>query len=268
MKKIILLLVLIVIIALVWFFGAQQKAAAPEPEDMAGSEMLATSPDTKVLTETVPYYGQVHGYYVRPRAPGTYPGVVMVHEWWGLNKNIKEMAETLAKDGYQVLAVDLYEGKVATTREEAMQYRTEFSADETTKNLQAARAYLVAQGAPKIASLGWCYGGGKSLELALSGVPLDATVIYYGTLTNDRQKLQAISWPVLGIFGDQDQSISVQSVEDFKTTLNALTVPNEIYVYPGVGHAFANPTGTNYAPLETKDAWQKTKSFLAAHLKT
>jgi carboxymethylenebutenolidase len=79
---------------------------------------------------------------------------------------------------------------------------------------------------------------------------------------NDTRELSKIKWPVLGIFGDQDQSISVDSVKAFKQALNETGVINEIYIYPGVGHAFANPSNPNYAPQETADAWNKTLAFL------
>jgi carboxymethylenebutenolidase len=111
--------------------------------------------------------------------------------------------------------------------------------------------------------LGWCFGGGQSLQLALNSEqnPLAATVIYYGNLVNDTNELSKIKWPVLGIFGDQDQSIPVKSVNAFEQALNKTGVTNEIYIYPGVGHAFANPSD-NYAPKEAADAWKKTLAFL------
>ena len=89
-----------------------------------------------------------------------------------------------------------------------------------------------------------------------------ATALYYGNLVTDQEELSKIKWPVLGIFGNQDQSIPVDQVRLFEETLNATSVPNEIYVYDGVGHAFANPSNDNYAPQETSDAWEKTLAFL------
>jgi carboxymethylenebutenolidase len=123
--------------------------------------------------------------------------------------------------------------------------------------------------ASRIGSLGWCFGGGQSLQLALNTEaehPLAATVIYYGNLVTDQEELTKIQWPVLGIFGDQDESILVADVDRFEQVLNSTGVPNEIYVYEGVGHAFANPSGDNYSPRETSDAWQKTLAFLKRNL--
>jgi carboxymethylenebutenolidase len=101
--------------------------------------------------------------------------------------------------------------------------------------MQDAVLFLKEKGAVKIGSLGWCFGGGQSLRLALSSMPLDATAIYYGNLETDQEKLSAITWPVLGVFGDKDESISVNTVKRFESALNNLGVENEIYIYPGVG---------------------------------
>jgi len=201
------------------------------------------------------------------------PAVVMIHEWWGLNDNIKDMANELASEGYVVLAADLYNGEVATTPDKAMQLVSSVreNPEQAISNLQSAVQYLASLpnvNSSRIASLGWCFGGGQSLQLALNSEqnPLAATVIYYGNLVNDTNELSKINWPVLGIFGDQDQSIPVESVNAFEQALNETGVTNEIYIYPGVGHAFANPSGDNYAPAETVDAWEKTLAFLKKYV--
>jgi carboxymethylenebutenolidase len=121
----------------------------------------------------------------------------------------------------------------------------------------------------KITSLGWCFGGGQSLQLALNSQehPLAATILYYGTpLVTDKQSLSKIKWPVLGIFGDKDEAVPIGEVNQFRTSLNQSGITNEIHIYNGVGHAFANPSGDNYAPKETADAWQKTLSFLKKYV--
>ena len=197
------------------------------------------------------------------------PAVIMIHEWWGLNDNIKNMANMLAKEGYVVLAVDLYNDTVATDSSRASELSSSVGNNPSAAiaNMQSAVSYLSSLenvNASRIASLGWCFGGGQSLQLALNSEqhPLAATILYYGNLVNDTEALSKIKWPVLGIFGDQDQSIPVNSVKQFEQALNKIGVTNEIYIYPGVGHAFANPSNPNYAPKETSDAWQKTIAFL------
>jgi carboxymethylenebutenolidase len=201
------------------------------------------------------------------------PAVVMIHEWWGVNDNIKEMADELASEGYVVLAADLYNGEVATDPNRARELSSSVreNPQQAITNLQSAVQYLASLpnvNSSRIASLGWCFGGGQSLQLALNSEqhPLAATVIYYGNLVNDTNELSKIKWPVLGIFGDEDNSIPVDSVRAFGRGLNETGVTNEIYIYPGVGHAFANPSGDNYAPQETTDAWQKTLTFLDKYL--
>ena len=245
-----------------------------------------------VENKTVNYFENTNGYLVYPISTtttlpsvesnistnnnnNTFPAVVMIHEWWGLNENIKNMAESLAKEGYVVLAVDLYNGQVANTTESAQNLvsKVRENPSESINNLQHAVKYLASLenvNSSKIASLGWCFGGGQSLQLALNtepGYPLAATIIYYGNLVSDQESLSKIKWPVLGIFGDQDKSIPVDSVKQFEDALNTNGITNEIYIYKGVGHAFANPSGDNYAPQETQDAWQKTVSFLEKYLK-
>lgn len=231
--------------------------------------MLDNGNQTPITTEVdVAYYPDAKGYFVRPEDDKTYPGIVMIHENRGLRPEIKETAEQMAREGYLVLAVDLYNGQVVESQEQARTLSSSFNQETGIANLKAATKYLRDKGATKIASLGWCFGGRQSVELAISGEPLDATVVYYGgNMASTVDRLKPIKWPVLGIFGDKDQAIPVEKVKEFETSLNTLGVENEIHIYPGVGHAFANPSGMNYAPNETKDAWAKTTAFLAKHLK-
>lgn len=233
---------------------------------------------------TVNYFDQAKGYLVYPITANEnkssninkndrLPAVIMIHENKGLNDNIKNMANLLARNGYVVLAVDLFKGEVTTDRNrssELTQYVRD-NQDIATANLKSAVKYVSSLpnvNAEKIVSLGWCFGGAQSLQLALNSQdhPLAATIIYYGRLVTDNATLANIKWPVLGIFGDQDRSIQVDTVKAFESALNSIGIPNEIYIYKGVGHAFANPSGENYAPKETQDAWQKTLSFLEKHL--
>lgn len=245
---------------------------------------LDSNAGVDLQNKTVNYYDQANGYLVYPSGSnenksgnknGTLPAVVMIHENKGLNDHIKNMANLLARNGYVVLAVDLFKGEVTTDRNrssELTQYIRD-NPDIATANLQSAVKYLASLpnvNAEKIASLGWCFGGAQSLQLALNSQdhPLSATIIYYGRLITDNATLAKIKWPVLGIFGDQDSSIPVDTVKEFESALNSNNIPNEIYIFKGVGHAFANPSGDNYAPTETKDAWDKTLSFLDKHLRS
>lgn len=266
-KYFILLLSLFLIVSC-----TQQEHAAPQaaPNQVKNVDILKNGNTSGIETREV-NYGPAAGFLAMPKEEGIYPAVVMIHEWWGLNDNIKEMARSLAAEGYVVLAVDLFEGKVGKDANEARELTTKVRNNPAAaiSNMKAAVDFLKKQNnvdKEKIASMGWCFGGQMSLQLALNH-PLAATVIYYGSLETNATKLSVIKWPVLGIFGAKDTSIPVETVRKFESSLNELGIENEIYIYPNVGHAFANPSGMNYAPNETKDAWKKTVEFLDRELK-
>jgi len=269
---------LCVVAALIFLLAGTQQEQASEVSAQPTDDSSQTI-DTQ--NQTISYFDNASGYLVSPVADFSnnetgqlLPAVVMIHEWWGLNENIKNMANELAEQGYVVLAADMFNGQVATTPDQAMKFSgaVRENPSEAISNLQAAVRYLGSLenvNASRIGSLGWCFGGGQSLQLALNTEaehPLAATVLYYGNLVTDQEELTKIQWPVLGIFGDQDESILVADVDRFEQVLNSTGVPNEIYVYEGVGHAFANPSGDNYSPRETSDAWQKTLAFLKRNL--
>ena len=235
--------------------------------ELNNSEIFALG-NYNVETQDVNYFNDIQGFLAKPIGEGLFPGVVMIHEWWGLNDNIKEMAEKLASHGYVVLAVDLYNGEVAITSDQARQLITSFDTNVGIENMNFAASYIQENhNVQKLGSIGWCFGGGQSLNLALNNQNMDATIIYYGSLITEQESLSNISWPVLGIFAEFDQGIPVESVNDFETSLDDLDIPNEIHIYPGVDHAFANPSGERYAPNESKDAWKKTIEFLELNLK-
>jgi len=262
-----------------------EQAAANQVKNV---DVLKNGDTSGIITENVNYFENSIGFLAKPKSirskasgelenetfsskEGVYPAVVVMHEWWGLNDNIKDMARSLAAEGYVVLAVDLFNGKVAKNATEAGQLTSKVrnNQDEGIKNMKAAVEFLKNQNnvdKEKIASMGWCFGGGMSLQLALNE-KLAATIIYYGQLETNATKLSVIKWPVLGIFGEKDTSITVESVKKFEAALKEANVQNEIYIYPSVGHAFANPSGANYAPEQTKDAWEKTLDFLNRNLK-
>jgi carboxymethylenebutenolidase len=221
-----------------------------------------------VKTESVVYFDNYTGFLA---IPDTYdqdiPGIIMIHEWWGLNDNIKQTAEDLASHGYVVLAVDLFGKEAATTADDARQQISQYDPETGIANMNAAVDYLESNyGVQKIGSIGWCFGGGQSLNLGLANPDIDATVIYYGSVISDKEKLSSISWPILGIFAGLDTGIPVETVQEFDKALDDLGIQNEIHIYPNVNHAFANPSGDRYAPQETKDAWQKTIMFLQDNL--
>jgi carboxymethylenebutenolidase len=249
-------------------FVLVQTSSQPQQEAVGKNvDLMDDRAGLAILSDDVEYLPGVIGRYARPQQEGKYPGVVMIHENRGLRPEIKDAADALAKEGYRVLAVNLL-GGTAEDQDGARALTAQFDQARGVENMRAAAAFLRQEGSQKLASLGWCFGGRQSVELAISGEPLDATIVYYGGgMATSTERLKPITWPVLGIFGDQDRVIPLEMVDAFRSSLETLGVTNEIYVYPGVGHAFANPSGANYAPTETADAWEKTLGFLEAHLR-
>ena len=220
------------------------------------------------VTANIVRYGDYSGFLAKPTSSESFPGVILIHEWWGLNDNIKDTAKKLASNGYVVLAVDLFDGSVATDSQSAMAQVSAFDQEKAIVNMNSAVDFLkTSNDVPMVGSIGWCFGGAQSLNLALANPEVDATVIYYGRLVTDTETLSVLSAPVLGIFGELDQGIPPSLVNEFDSALDSLEVPNDIYIYPNVDHAFANPTGERYAPEEADDAWKKTLEFLESNLK-
>ncbi len=213
----------------------------------------------------------VYGYFVFPSdMVEPLAAIIVIHEWWGLNDNIRAMADRLAAEGYIVLAIDLFGGKIATSADEARQsvLSTIEDSELASENIRQAYDFLsTAAGAPRIGSLGWGFGGGWSLSAAmLFPDQLDAVVIYYGQVTGDEELLRPINAPILGLFGANDSGISVETLQQFEAALERLRKSHEIHVFPGVDHAFANPTGNTYNADVAEDAWVKTLKFLNYNL--
>jgi carboxymethylenebutenolidase len=186
-----------------------------------------------------------------------------------LNSTIKAEADKYARAGYNVLAVDLF-GKVATTAEEAMKLVQGVDQQAATAQLLLAADYLrtLPNSNGRVGSLGWCFGGGQSLNLAINDPKLNAAVIYYGQPVTDQQQLAKIKTPILGNFGEADQTISRSRVDDFTQALTAAGIRHTIYTYPGAKHAFANPTNTNaYNRDAALKANKRTAAFLRKNLK-
>jgi len=206
-----------------------------------------------------------------PPGKGPFPAIVVIQEWWGLNDWVKEQASKLADQGYLALAVDLYRGKVATTPEEAHELSRGLPHDRADRDLLAAADYLRSQknvDPKRVGSIGWCMGGGYSLDLALNDPKLKATVINYGHLATDETSLRKIDAAILGIFGGQDKGIPVADVNNFESQLKALGKTVDIHVFPDAGHGFENPNNKQaYRADDAAQAWKLTVDFLAKYLK-
>jgi carboxymethylenebutenolidase len=196
------------------------------------------------------------------------PGVVVIHEWWGLNENIEHWADRLAAEGYAALAVDLYGGLVAKDANQASEAMKSVDRERAVGTMKAAVQFLESDErikAPRTAAVGWCFGGAQSLNLALSEPSLDAAVIYYGRLETDATKLAAVNARILGIFGTRDKSISLESVTKFEAGLRAAGKSVTIKFYDAE-HAFANPSSARYDEGSAAEAWTETQAFLKSAL--
>ena len=213
--------------------------------------------------------GGARAYLSLPEgAKAPVPGVIVIHEWWGLNDHIMHWTDRLAADGYAALAIDLYGGAVATTREDAMATMKKVDDAKAKAVVAAAHAFLVTDArvaAPRTASIGWCFGGGWSMQAAMTLPELDAAVIYYGHVPTDAKPFAAVKAHILGIFGNQDEGIPPKHVDAFEAGLKTAGVKHRILRYDAP-HAFANPSSPAYHGKEAAAAWAETRAFLRAVL--
>lgn len=216
-------------------------------------------------------FGEARGYLATPRARGRHPGVIVIQEWWGLNGWIKRQADRLAAHGYVALAPDLYHGKLATTPQQAMALMRGFDRARGMRDLQAAYAYLRRRPGVKprrIATLGWCFGGGLALRFAARQPGLRGAVVYYGYPLPSHARAYAgnMRVPLLGNFGGADPSIPAGAVRRLAARLRANGQHPAFKIYPGMPHAFAH-LKTRAGRAATRDAWRRTLAFLHRRLK-
>lgn len=236
---------------------------APHPlrfVPVAGKSVRFATPDGKTAG----------GFYVPPKHKGA-PGIVMVHEWWGLNDYIKREAERLHNElGYGVLAVDLYEGKVATTPRDAGKYM---------QTVQTPRGTAIVSGAvnaltkgslgdkfAKLGTIGWCFGGGWSHRAAIAGGPaVRACVMYYGMPDTEPADLKRLKAPVLMVWATKDNWINQKVVDGFKSDMAAAKKPLTVLPFDA-GHGFANPSNPIYDKAAADKAWAATEEFYKREL--
>jgi carboxymethylenebutenolidase len=232
------------------------------------------SGDGKIAVKEVSYIeGQedVKGYLAYPDDGKKHPAIVLIHEWWGLTDWIKENARKFAEQGYVALAVDLYNGQVtdkpAKARELATAVRNDM--DGAFKNLKMALGYLKGLSnhviKDRMASVGWCFGGGWSYQVAKNNLGTKASIIYYGRFNpkDDLSKMRAV---ILGNFGENDRGIRVDNVKEFQAMLKTLSGNHEVYIYENAGHGFARPGGRSYNKEAAELSWKRTLAFLKKYL--
>jgi carboxymethylenebutenolidase len=232
--------------------------------------MRAPESDTR-SSEVI--YGQTgeqqhKGYLSQPENKKVKSGLIVIHEWWGLNEDIHLMTNQLAALGYKALAVDLYDGQSATEVREAFQLSSNLSNNQEAAlaNIKKAYDYLKnEEGVDKIGIIGWCLGGKWSLLASLM-LPsqIDATVIYYGSLVDDKDKLATLEMPIIGFVGTKDR-LHKQFIQ-FSQDMQSLEKDASVHIYEGAKHAFANASGIAYEEAAAEDSWKKTVEFLSQHL--
>lgn len=208
------------------------------------------------------------GYLAEPTTPGPHGTVILVHEWNGLVERVKQTADAFAAEGYVALAVDLYSGRIGKSREENLSLMRETLAapDQIVANLDAAARYLRGRKDVngKVATIGWCYGGGVALSYAIGGERHEGTAIFYGRLLDDPEQMKHIHHEVYGTFAEMDSGIPPEQVDKFVAALRAAGIENDVHIYDDVRHGFwlhvDRDPDTN-APAAA-DAWSRLKKYL------
>ena len=213
--------------------------------------------------------GTATGYVAHPSTGGPYPGVVVIQEWWGLNDNIKDIANRIAAEGYVALAPDLYHGEVAQEPDLAQKLMMLLVQEQAVKDMNGAVTALQARDdvvSDKIGTTGFCMGGGLALLLHMSNSAIKASAPFYGVQMGDLANVKNIEGGVLGIYAGQDGFVTQEYVDQVQTALNDASVSNEIIVYPDADHGFFNDTSEAFKADDAADSWGRLKTFFAANL--
>ncbi|MBC5993415.1 dienelactone hydrolase family protein [Pontibacter cellulosilyticus] len=236
----------------------REKHENPLPftlENKKGKTITYKTPDGKTAT----------AYEIKaPKKTDEY--LFVFHEWWGLNDYIRKEAERFAQElgNVNVIALDLYDGKVATEREKAAEYMQAVKTDRAKAIINGAIAYAGKDA--DIATVGWCFGGAWSLQAGiLAGDKAEAIVMYYGMPEQNVENLKKLDAPVLGIFASQDNSITPQVVEEFKQNMDKADRKLTVKMYDAV-HAFANPSNPKYNKEYAEEAHKLAVDFIKKHL--
>ena len=241
---------------------------------LAGNVLFAQGgSESLISTQMVEYYSDknIEGYLATPSERGEFPVVILIHEWWGLNDYVKGRADDLANLGFVVLAVNLY-GKESTTDSgmaREMAGMVSSNMEGAFDNLNAALDYVKTDvdkaDSSRIGSMGWCFGGGWSYQMAKNNLGTKASVIYYGRF-NPADDLSQMRATILGNFGEDDRSIKVDDVKEFHVKLKTLNGDHEVYIYPNAGHAFDNSGNPSFNQEASDLAWERTVAFLREYL--
>jgi carboxymethylenebutenolidase len=250
--------------------------AAGEIEGTAPATMSATLPATanalEIQTSLVSFKGNgdASGYLAKPSAAGTYPAVVVIQEWWGVDDHIKNVTERFAKIGYVAIAPDLYRGKVAKEPSDAMRLINTVQKDQALLDIQGAADYLLAMDSvtPKKAGIiGFCFGGGLAMLMSYKGQNVGAVVSFYGAgVSPSDSDIAAVTAPVLGLYGDKDTNFTTDLINGWAAKFKAAGKINEMVIYKDAPHAFFNDTRDSYRKEAAEDAWKRTLAWFDKYL--
>ncbi len=215
----------------------------------------------------------VHGYLAEPADKASAPGVVVIQEWWGLDTEVKAVADRLAKAGYRALVPDLYRGKLALEAKEAEHLMSDLNfGDAAGQDIRGAVQYLKATGSKKVAVTGFCMGGALTVLSACNIPELDAAVVWYGYPPLEYVDAKAITKPIMAHWATHDEFFALSGVEQLEAKLSDAGTPYEFYRYDAK-HAFANPKADSRGlpPLQYNEAaanlaWDRTMEFFKKNL--
>ena len=211
--------------------------------------------------------GSAPGYLADPAGGGSAPGVVVIQEWWGMNDQIKGVADRFAEVGYRALVPDLYRGRVTAEQDEANHLMTGLDwTGATHQDVRGAAQHLKATGSGKVAVLGFCMGGAITVIAGVHVPEVDAAVCYYGIPPAEAADPQQIRVPFQGHFATQDDWCTPAAVDALAAKLQAGGVIHELFRYDAQ-HAFFNEQRAEvYAAEAAEQSWERTLAFLKAHL--
>ncbi|MFW5815318.1 MAG: dienelactone hydrolase family protein [Wenzhouxiangella sp.] len=257
------------LLAIVLVTTALPLAATSAPDDVM---MRAISGQSESIAgREVAYFDEdpaTRGYLAVPEGEGPFPAVILIHEWNGVVERIRHTADAFAAHGYIAFAADLYRGQTGSNRDENIALMRAARADEDTiiRNLDAAVSW-VRENTPatgKVATVGWCFGGGLALSYALGGERHEGTAIFYGSLLDDPEAMSHIHHEVYGTFAENDRGIPVAEVEAFVEALRSAGIDNDVHVYDEVDHGFwlyTERDPANNRPAAAH-AWERLKMYL------
>jgi len=243
-------------------------AAAQQVDTLPSAVWGRAAPPTG---EAVSYFAgdeSAVGYLAVPDGEGPFPAVILIHEWNGLVDRIRQMADAMAAEGYVALAADLYSGRTGSNREEnvALMQEAQGNMEGTIANLDAAARFLRSRDdvTGRVASMGWCFGGGIALSYALGGEEHEGTAIFYGSLVTDPDVLASLQHEVYGTFAEMDTGIPPENVNQFVEALRSAGIENDVHVYDAVNHGFWLRVDQDAELREAPalDAWRRLTAYL------